>query len=109
MDLPGKCTGVVVDNGQIVLLDVSNCPSLLRKYWDITKIPEILQQIEKTRNMKKKSASTWGKKNTELDEKIPLGTNERQSDLGGWVNEDSVTSNSSTGGVNGGLEGETKV
>ena len=59
--------------------------------------------------MKKKSASTWGKKNTELDEKVPLGTNERQSDLGGWVNEDSVTSNSSTGGVNGGLEGETKV
>lgn len=107
IDLPGKCTGVVVDGGQVVILDVSGCPSLYKKYWDITKIPEILKQMEKSKSVKKKSATTWGKKSLEGDDKggAGVGNGERaHGDLGGWLNEDPAgASSSSVQGVNGTL------
>ena len=100
IDLPGKCTGVVVDGGQIVILDVSGCPSLYKKYWDITKIPEILKQMEKSKNVKKKSATTWGKKGADGDEKGGaggVGNGERiVGDLGGWLNDDPTGPSSSS-------------
>lgn len=99
IDLAGKCTGVVVDGGQVVILDVSGCPSLYKKYWDITKIPEILKQMEKSKSVKKKSATTWGKKSIEGDDKggAAVGNGERaQGDLGGWLNEDPAGASSSS-------------
>jgi hypothetical protein len=89
VDLPGKCTGVVVEDNHIVILDVSNCPSLSKKYWDITKIPEILQQIEKSKNAKKKPAPMWSKKTLDGEDKAVPGPGEKQGDLGGWLTEDS--------------------
>ena len=100
IDLPGKCTGVVVDGGQIVILDVSGCPSLYKKYWDISKIPEILKQMEKSKNVKKKSATTWGKKGADGDENGGaggVGSGEKiVGDLGGWLNDDPTGPSSSS-------------
>jgi hypothetical protein len=78
-----------VDDNHIVILDVSNCPSLSKKYWDITKIPEILQQIEKSKNAKKKPAPMWSKKTLDGEDKAVPGPGEKQGDLGGWLTEDS--------------------
>ena len=70
---------------------MSGCPSLSKKYWDISKIPEILQQIEKTKKVKKKTGPMWGKKNIDEDEKTTEKvTGEKQGDLGGWLADDSI-------------------
>ena len=105
VDLPGKCSGVVVSENQIVILDVSGCPSLSKKYWDISKIPEILQQIEKTKKVKKKSGPIWGRKNIDDDEKTSeKGVGEKQGDLGGWLSDD-INNGGKSGGNNVDVDG----
>lgn len=87
-----------MDDNHIVILDVSNCPSLSKKYWDITKIPEILQQIEKSKNAKKKPTPMWSKKTLDEEDKAAPGPGEKQGDLGGWLAEDNGTGSTPNNG-----------
>ena len=71
----------------MVILDVTGCPSLSKKYWDISKIPEILLQMEKTKKVKRRTSSPmWGKKTLDGDEKdADKSVGERQGEPGGFL------------------------
>jgi hypothetical protein len=77
IELAGKVTGVIIEENQVVILDSTNCPSLNKKYWDISKIIDIIKQIEKTKNIRRKKdkesdTPLWEKKALVGDEKVSL-------------------------------------
>ena len=73
--LEETCTAIVVEPTQVVLLDVSHCPQMVRKYWDITKIHDVLHAEKKLKKREKDDKDKKSAKDVWEREALPQAGN----------------------------------